>query len=134
MGEESFKQQLRKKVLELKPEVKGFYSELYNLVEVMIRLNPDAFNEKTTDLLNNKMRELYFNPTKKLHMTLPALERLYYNFDDAPLVRIRSKARLSMSEVKPFLDKVRRDLLFYLALVEDRPKDYGIVLGIDSKK
>lgn len=126
--EESLKAQLRKKILDLKPDYTGFYTELYNLVSVMIKLNPDAFADDTTKLLAQKMKDLYKNPNKQLGLSLPQLERLYFTMKDDPHVKLKSRKRVDMDDVKEALDKARRDLLFYLALVEDRPKDYDIVL------
>lgn len=132
--EETFKAQLRKKVLDLKIETQGFYTELYNLVAVMIRLNPDAFNKGTADLLDRKMHQIYHAPSSKYLIGLPQFEQLLFTHKDDPNVKIRSKIKIDMSDVKTILDKVRRDLLFYLALVEDRPKDYNIVLEKAAKE
>ena len=125
---ETFKEQLRKKVLDLKPEAVGFYSELFNLVAVMIKLNPDAFTDTTASLLSRKMRQIYQTPMREMPVILPELEKLYFSYNSDPHVRIRSKLKISMADVKIALDRVRQDLLFFLALVEDRPKDYDIVL------
>jgi len=126
--EESFRNSMRKKVLDLKADKAGFYTETYNLVAVLLKLNPDQKLEP----VRNKMLMLYRKPNLKYKFTLPHLERLFYRFNDDPNVLIRG-AYIDMNDIKMILDKVRRDLLFYLALIEDRPKDYGIVLENNSK-
>lgn len=132
--EETLKQQLRKKILDLKADSGGFYTELYNLVAVMIKLNPDAFNAEISALLEKKLLQLYNCPSSMHRMALPQLEQLYFVYKNDPNVRIRARAKIDLCDVKKILDKVRRDLLFYLALVEDRPKDYDIVLSTSVKK
>lgn len=126
--EESFKRQMRKKVLDLKTDFTGFYTETYNLVAVLLKLNPDDKLEP----VRNKMLMLYRKPSSVHKLSLPQLELLWFKFKDESNVNIRG-AYLDLNEVKTILDKVRRDLLFYLALIEDRPKDYGIVLEKESK-
>jgi len=126
--EESFKKLMRKKVLDLKTDFPGFYTETYNLVAVLLKLNPDDKLEP----VRNKMLMLYRKPSSVHKLSLPQLELLFYRFREEPNVNIRG-TYLDLNEVKTILDRVRRDLLFYLALIEDRPKDYGIVLEKEGR-
>jgi len=128
MPDDTFRQQMRKKVLEMKSDAQDFYTETYNLVEVMIRLNPDAFKPDTRLLLSNKLNTIYAKPSPKYAMSLSQLEQSYFRHRSDPNVRFRSKTRIDITDMKQILDKVRRDLLFYLALVEDRPSNFDIVL------
>ncbi len=127
--EESFRKQMRKKVLDIKTDFAGFYTETYNLVSVLLRLNPDDKLEPVRD----KMMMLYRQPSSKHKLNLPQLELLFFKFKDESNVKIRG-AYITINDVKTILDKVRRDLLFYLALIEDRPKDYGIILEKEKGK
>ena len=128
MGDETFRQQIRKKVLDMKSDQQDFYTETYNLVHTLIRLNPDAFSEETNKLLNTKLKEIYTTPSKKHNLTLSQLEKNYFVHRADPNVRFRSRERIDLIDIKHVLDKVRQDLLFYLALVEDRPNNFDIVL------
>ena len=128
MGDETFRQQIRKKVLDMKSDQQDFYTETYNLVHTLIRLNPDAFTDETNDLLKDKLKELYNNPSKKHKLTLSQLEKSYFTHRTDPNIRFRSRDRIDIIDIKHVLDKVRQDLLFYLALVEDRPSNFDIVL------
>lgn len=128
MEGETFKSQLRKKILDLKSDSAGFYTELYNLVEVMVRLNPDAFEKPIVEKLERKMLSIYAKPDSRYPIGLAQLEKMYFTYKDDPNLRIRSKTKVDMNDIKRVLDTVRRDLLFYLALVEDRPKNYDIVI------
>lgn len=123
LPDESFKQQLKKKVLELKSDSFGFYTETYNLVSVMNRLSIDA-----PPVINERMSMLYRHPSEKFKLNLPQLEELYAKFKLEPNLRTRGKIKLDVNDVKRTLDRVRRDLLFYLAVIEDKPKDYNIIL------
>lgn len=134
MTDETFRQQLRKKIIDLKPEIEGFYTESYNLVEVMLRLNPGALDEQTMQKLGLKMDKLYNMPGERHKVNLAQLERLYFRFKEDPNVKLKSREKMDMTDVKTILDKVRRDLLFYLALVEDRPSNYDIVLRKSTQK
>ena len=125
--DESFKQQLRKKIIELKADSFGFYTETFNLVSVMIRLSTD-----TPAIVSEKMSLLYRQPSPKFRLNLPQLEELHAKFKLDSSLRTRGKIRIDSNDVKRILDKVRRDILFYLAVVEDRPKDYNIVLEKDE--
>lgn len=127
--EESFRKQMRKKVLDIKTDFSGFYTETYNLVSVLLRLNPDDKLEPVRD----KMIMLYRQPSSRHKLNLPQLELLFFKFKDESNVKIRG-AYITINDVKTILDKVRRDLLFYLALIEDRPKDYGIILEKEKEK
>lgn len=125
--EESFKKLVRKKILDLKSDFSGFYTETYNLVAVMLKLNPDDKLEP----VRNKMLVMYKKPSHDFKLTLPQLETIYFRHKENPNLRIRG-VNIDLMDVKTILDKARRDLLFYLALIEDRPKDYGIVLEKDK--
>ncbi len=128
MGDETFRQQIRKKVLDMKSDQQDFYTETYNLVHTLIRLNPDAFKTDTLKLLNQKLKQIYNNPGKKHKLSLSQLEKNYFIHRADPNIRFRSRERIDLIDIKHVLDKVRRDLLFYLALVEDRPNNFDIVL------
>jgi len=128
LGDDSFRQQIRKKVLDMKSDQQDFYTETYNLVHTLIRLNPDAFEKETIELLNKKLSQIYNNPGKKHTLSLSQLEKNYFIHRADPNVRFRSKERIDLIDMKQILDKVRQDLLFYLALVEDRPNNFDIVL------
>jgi len=112
----------------MKSDQADFYTETYNLVHTLIRLNPDAFTAETNDLLKKKLVEIYSKPTRKHKMSLSQLEKSYFTHRADPNVRFRSRERIDLIDMKQALDKVRQDLLFYLALVEDRPNNFDIVL------
>lgn len=128
MPDDTFRQQLRKKILDLKTDAQDCYTETYNLVQVMIRLNPNAFTTETAKLLDDKLIKIYTKPSPKYNLSLSQLEQSYFRHRTDPSVRFRSKIRIDITDMKQILDKVRRDLLFYLALVEDRPSNFDIVL------
>jgi len=128
MQDDTFRQQIRKKILDMKSDAQDFYTETYNLIEVLIRLNPDAFKPETWQLLKDKIATIYAKPSPKYAMTLSQLEQSYFRHRADPNVRFRSKTRIDITDMKQILDKVRRDLIFYLALVEDRPSNFDIVL------
>ena len=127
MADDTFRQQIRKKILDMKSDAQDFYTETYNMVQVLIRLNPDAFKPETLTLLNEKLEIVYTKPSPKYTMSLSQLEQSYFRHRADPNVRFRSKIRIDITDMKQILDKVRRDLLFYLALVEDRPSNFDIV-------
>ena len=126
MTSESFKEMIRKKILDLKSDVKGFYTETYNLVSVIVSLSLTEASPEL-DLIVDRMRIIYKCPNNKFKLTLPHLESLYFKFQDDPNLKIKG-LRLDIYDIKMILDKARRDMLFYLALVEDRPKNYNIIL------
>lgn len=128
MTEETFRQLLRKKIVDMKPGEQDFYTETYNLVSTLIKLNPDAFEKETARLLDNKLETMYTKPGVNSGLTLSQMEKLYQDHKLDPSFRFRRKSDLDLTDIKTILDKVRRDLLFFLALVEDRPNNYGIVL------
>ena len=128
MGDDTFRQQIRKKVLDMKSDQLDFYTETYNLVHTLIRLNPDAFTEDTNKLLQIKLSTIYNKPSKKHKLSLSQVEKSYYAHKADPNIRFRSRERIDLIDMKHVLDKVRQDLLFYLALVEDRPNNFDIVL------
>ncbi len=128
MADETFRQQIRKKVLDMKSDQQDFYTETYNLVHTLIRLNPDAFTDETNALLKKKLVEIYKQPARKHKLTLSQLEKAYFTHKTDPNIRFRSRERIDLIDMKQALDKVRQDLLFYLALVEDRPNNFDIVL------
>jgi len=112
----------------MKSDQLDFYTETYNLVHTLIRLNPDAFTNETSELLKQKLLEIYTKPAKKHKLSLSQLEKSYFTHRADPNVRFRSRERIDLIDMKQALDKVRQDLLFYLALVEDRPNNFDIVL------
>lgn len=128
MVEETFRQMLRKKIVDMKPGEQDFYTETYNLVSTLIKLNPDAFEKEIAQLLDNKLETMYTKPGPNSGLTLSQMEKLYQDHKLDPSFRFRRKSDLDLTDIKTILDKVRRDLLFFLALVEDRPNNYGIVL------
>lgn len=128
LGDDTFRQQIRKKVLDMKSDQQDFYTETYNLVHTLIRLNPDAFSDETNTLLKKKLFEIYNKPSSKHRLTLTQFEKNYFVHRADPNVRFRSRERIDLTDMKRVLDKVRQDLLFYLALVEDRPNNFDIVL------
>ena len=128
MADETFRQQIRKKVLDMKSDQQDFYTETYNLVHTLIRLNPDAFSDETNELLKQKLASIYAKPAAKHKLSLSQLEKSYFTHRADPNVRFRSRERIDLIDMKQALDKVRQDLLFYLALVEDRPNNFDIVL------
>ena len=111
LGDETFRQQIRKKVLDMKSDQQDFYTETYNLVHTLIRLNPDAFTENTNNLLKEKLKELYDNPSKKHKLTLSQLEKSYFTHRADPNIRFRSRNRIDLIDIKHVLDKVRQDTL-----------------------
>jgi len=127
MADDTFRQQIRKKVLDMKSDQSDFYTETYNLVHTLIRLNPDAFTPETNKLLQDKLSEMYSKPNKKHKMTLSQIEKSYFAHKTDPNIRFRSREKIDLIDMKHILDKVRQDMLFYLALVEDRPNNFDIV-------
>ena len=126
---EKFSEQIRKKVLDMKTDFTGFYTETYNLVAVLLRLNIDV----ELDPVRDKMIMVYRQPSPKYNFGLPHLEAMYFKFKEEPNLKIRG-SYIDFNEIKTILDKTRRDLLFYLALIEDKPKDYGIILEQNTKE
>ncbi|HUV71411.1 MAG TPA: hypothetical protein VMW25_00235 [Clostridia bacterium] len=125
--DETFRGQLRKKVLDLKPEIEGSYTELYNLVSVLMKLNPEVLPLETDRILQKRMELIYSFPDRKRRMSLPQLEQLFFRYKNDPNLRIRSRTKTDLNDVKKSLDKTRQDLLFFLGIIEDRPKDYSII-------
>ena len=129
MSEESFKQQVRKKVLEMKPDAQNFYTETFNLVSVILRLNP----EPELEPLRDRMLMLYRKPNRSYSFTLAQYEALYRKYREEGVLRIRGVS-LDLDDIKETLDRARQDLLFYLALIEDKPKNYGIIIEKQASK
>ena len=107
MPDDSFKQQLRKKVIELKADSAGFYTETYNLVSVMIRLSSDA-----PELVRERMSFLYKQPSRHYKLSLPQLETIYFRYKDELSLKIKGGLNITHNDVKIVLDRVRRDCLF----------------------
>jgi len=128
MGEQLFKEMLRKKVLELKITEPGFYSETYNLVCVLTQLSPDA-----PELIHRKIETLASKPSSKHKISLWQMERLYFKYKDDPNLRIRSKIKMNIDDLKESLDRVRRELLFFLAFLEEGKKDYNILESVTGR-
>ena len=121
MDSQTLKEMLRKKIVEMKQTDTGFYTETYNLVSVLVKLTPNV-----DDLITDKLPELSRNPKGK-NVSLSQLERLYFRFKEDPNLKIRSKIKLDMDDIKDILDYTRRTLLFFLAFVEEERSDYGIL-------
>lgn len=117
---------MRKRVIELKTDMPGFYTETYNIVSTLVRLTPAA--DKTIELIQEKIGWLYKQPSHKHKLTLAQFEDLYWRYKGDPTFKIRGLLKLDIYEIKRVLDKVRRDLLFYLALLEEPTKNYDIVV------
>lgn len=122
---ETFREQLRKKVVDMKTDGAGFYTETYNIVTVLLRLNTDAdFPEEVFE----RMALLYNKPSKAYGLSLAQLEDLYFKYKGDFSLKIKTTPRIGLHEVKSILDRARRDLLFYLALLEAPKSNYGILL------
>lgn len=126
MEKESIQQMMRKKVLELKTDMPGFYTETYNLVSTLIRLTPA--DSELVELVQEKIGWLYSAPSIKNKMSLAHFEDLYMKYKGDSTFKVR-KSKLDIYEIKRVLDKVRRDLLFYLAVIEAPAKNYDIEIG-----
>jgi hypothetical protein len=116
---------MRKRVIDLKTDMPGFYTETYNLVSTLVRLTPAS--DETIDLIQQKIGWLYRQPAYNHKFTLAHFEDLYWRFKGDPLFKMRGKEQLDIYEIKRVLDKVRRDLLFYLALLDEPIKNYDII-------
>ena len=123
MPDDTFKAQVRKKILEMKHDNVRFWTETFNLVTVLLRLNP----EDELDPIRDRMIVLYRQPDKRFPLKLSQLERLYNRYKDDPNLKLRG-ITIDNDDIQSILDKARQDLLFYLALIEDKPRDYGILL------
>ena len=128
MSDESFKQQVRKKILEMKPDAQNFYTETFNLVAVILKLNPDPELEP----IRNRMVLLYRKPKENCSLSLSQMESLYRKYREEGALKIRGMAT-DFEDIKEALDKGRQDLLFYLALIEDRPRNYNIIIEKQGK-
>lgn len=127
MPETPFKEMLRKKVMELKMTEAGFYSETYNLVCVLTKLSPDA-----PALIQKRILTLAKMPSKKYNMSLWQMERLYFKYKDDPNLRIRSKTKMNIDDLKESLDGARIELLFFLAFLEQDKKNYKILESVSK--
>lgn len=123
MVEETLRQQLRKKVIDMKPEAQGFYTETYNIVSVLVRLTPKAPAE-----IHDRIERIYLHPSPKYQFSLSRLEDIYYKYRGDLALKIRSAPKIDLYDIKEILDKVRRNMLFYLALLDEPTKDYNIIL------
>lgn len=121
--QESLRDLLRKKVLDMKADTACFYTETYNIVAVLLRLSPEA-----PQIINDRIRVMYDRPSAKYHMPLPQLEDLYAKFKGDFSVKIKTRPEMHFHDVKTVLDRVRRDLLFYLVLLEEPKGNYNIIL------
>lgn len=124
---------LRKRVVELKTDMMGFYTESYNIVSTLVRLVP-AKDSQAIELVQDRIGLLYSKPSSKYGMTLAQFEDLYWKFKGDSTFKIRGLQDLDIYGIKRVLDKVRRDLLFYLALLDEPVKNYDIVLEKIKKK
>jgi len=132
MEKETIQSMMRRKVLELKTDMPGFYTETYNLVSTLIRLTPA--DTELVDLVQEKISWLYSRPSHKHKMSLAHFEDLYMKYKGDTTFKVRKNKKLDIYEIKRVLDKVRRDLLFYLAIVESPTKNYDIQVGKIKKK
>ena len=126
MPTEPIQSMMRKKVLELKTDMPGFYTETYNIVSTLIRLIPA--DSELIDLIQEKIGFLYTRPSTKYNMSLAHFEDLYTKYKGDSTFKVK-KSTLDIYEIKRVLDRVRRDLLFYLAVVESPAKSYDIKVG-----
>ena len=124
MERETIQAMMRKKVIELKTDMPGFYTETYNLVSTLIRLTPAE--TELIDLVQEKISWLYSKPSYKYKMSLAHFEDLYMRYKGDSTFKVRKNKKLDIYEIKRVLDKVRRDLLFYLAIIESPTKNYDI--------
>lgn len=124
MAEETFRELMRKRVLELKSTDQNFYTETYNIVRVLSRL--DTSDSEISGTIREELALLYRKPSKKYLMSLAKMENLYMKFKDDPNLKIRARKKMDIYDIKDVLDRSRRDLLFFLALLEEAPKDYSI--------
>jgi len=123
MIEGEFKQQVRKKVLDMSQDNARFWTETYNLVMVLLRLSPDP----ELDPIRDRMITLYRKPCAEYPLKLSQFEDLYNRHKDDPNLKLRGVA-IDLDDIQAVLDKARQDLLFYLALIEDKPNNYSILL------
>ena len=112
---------LRQRILEMKSIDQGFYTETYNIVNVLSRLSPDAPPQ-----IKKRLAIMYRKPSDDHDMSLAQLEQLYFVYRDDPNLQIKARTKIDQYDIKRVLDKVRRDLLFFLALLEENPKSYDI--------
>jgi len=133
MEKESIQQLLRKRVIELKTDMPGFYTESYNIVSTLVRLTP-AKESRAIELVQERIGSLYMHPSLRYPMTLSQFEDLYWKFKGDSTFKARGMRNLDIYEIKRALDKIRRDLLFYLALLDEPIRDYDIVLGAINQK
>lgn len=126
---ESLREQLRKKIVDMKPDGIGFYTDTYNIVAVLVRLTPDA-----PEKIMEKMRTLYERPSTDYGISLSQLEDLYFKYKGDFNLKIKTKPRLDLHDMKAILDRARRDMLFYLALLEEPKSNYNILLEEVKKK
>ena len=124
MEKETIQSMLRKKVIELKTDMPGFYTETYNIISTLIRLTPAE--SELVNLVQEKISFLYSKPSVKHKMSLAHFEDLYMKYKGDSTFKVRKNKHLDIYEIKRVLDKIRRDLLFYLAIVESPAKNYNI--------
>lgn len=120
---ETFRELLRKKIVDMKPDSVGFYTETYNIVTVLMRLSLDP-PERVVD----RLRVLYSKPDKAYGLSLAQLEDLYFKFKGDFSLKIKTSPKIGLHEMKAILDRSRRDMLFYLAILESPKSNYNILL------
>lgn len=118
---------LRKRVIELKTDMPGFYTETFNIVSTLVRLTP-ASESRVIELVQERIGSLYTRPSLRYPMTLSQFEDLYWKYKGDSTFKARGMRNLDIYEIKRVLDKIRRDLLFYLALLDEPVKSYDIML------
>ena len=126
MDREPLQAMMRKRVIDLKTDMPGFYTETYNIVSTLVRLTPP--DNSLVELVQEKIGWIYSQPSAKHKMSLAHFEDLYWKYKGDPTFKVRH-SKLDIYEIKRVLDKVRRDLLFYLAVIESPEQNYGIVSG-----
>jgi len=123
MEQNSLRDQLRKKIIDMKPDTAGFYTETYNIVSVLVRLTPNS-----PQIVSERMMHMYNRPDKTLGFSLAQLEDLYFRYKGDFTLKIKTKPKADLYDMKRILDRTRRDLLFYLALVEEPKSSFSILL------
>lgn len=127
MENEPIQLMLRKRVVELKTDMPGFYTESYNIVSTLVRLSP-VKDSQAIEVVQERIGSLYTKPSSKYMLTLAQFEDLYWKYRGDSTFKIKG-VQLDIYGIKRVLDKVRRDLLFYLALLDEPTRNYNIVLG-----
>ncbi len=121
--ENAIMEQLRKKIVDIKVNEMGCYTETFNIVSVISKTLADV-----PEIIREKLSSIYKKPSQRYNMTLPQLEQLWFKYKEDPNLNIKSKKKIDIYDVKDILDRTRRDLLFILIMLENPKKDYNIQL------